>query len=180
VGNQAPGRGHVFVDESKKSDYILVAAVVAPSELAVARQTVRRLMLPGQRRLHMVKEKPDRQRSILAAIDRLGLSIMLYQAGTTYRTERERRMVCLRRMVEEMKAADHARLVLERDETLVTSDRRIIQSEHARLGCSFSYEHDGAAQEPLLCIPDAVAWAWARGGDFRRRAKALVADVVRL
>jgi len=34
------------------------------------------------------------------------------------------------------------------------------------------------AQEPLLAIPDAIGWAWARGADWRRRARALVSDVI--
>ena len=177
---RAPRRGNVFVDESKRADYLLVAAVVVPSETATVQKAVRGLMLPGQRRLHMVKEKPSRARTILSTFGELGLSVTLYQAGRTYRTENQRREACLRRLVQDVSAADHSRLLLERDESLVKSDRRVIQREHKRLGCSFSYDHDVAAQEPLLCIPDAVAWAWGRGGDFRRRAELLVTDVVRL
>ena len=39
------------------------------------------------------------------------------------------------------------------------------------------YRHERAAQEPLLAIPDAIGWAWARGAGWRR-ARALVSDVV--
>lgn len=177
---RAPRRGHVFVDESKKRDYLLVAAVVVPHEVSVARQLVRVLMLPGQRRLHMVKESQGRQRKILSAFEEVGASITLYRAGRAYRTDLERREACLRQLVSDMKAGDHSRLLLERDETLVKSDRKIIQREHKRLGCSFRYDHDAAAQEPLLCIPDAVAWAFGRGGDFRRRAEHLTDIIVDL
>ncbi|NNU28574.1 hypothetical protein [Isoptericola sediminis] len=180
IEQRSPRRGHVFVDESKRRDYLLVAAVVVPREIAAARQVVRGLMLPGQRGLHMVKESQSRQRKILSALEELDASITLYRAGQTYRTELERREVCLRRLVEDMKAGDHARLLLERDETLVRSDRKVIQHEHRRLGCTFRYDHDTAAQEPLLCIPDAVAWAFSRGGDFRRRAEQLTDEVVDL
>jgi hypothetical protein len=31
------------------------------------------------------------------------------------------------------------------------------------------YEHRRAAAEQLLTLPDAIAWCWAKGGDWRRR-----------
>ena len=40
------------------------------------------------------------------------------------------------------------------------------------------YRHERAAQEPLLAIPDAIGWACARGAEWRRRARALVSDVI--
>lgn len=40
------------------------------------------------------------------------------------------------------------------------------------------YLHERAAQEPLLAIPDVIGWAWARSGDWRRRALPLVEAVV--
>jgi hypothetical protein len=45
--------GHVFVAESKQRNYLLVAAVVMPGDLAGARRALRALVMPGQRRLHM-------------------------------------------------------------------------------------------------------------------------------
>jgi hypothetical protein len=29
----------------------------------------------------------------------------------------------------------------------------------------------------LLAIPDAIAWCWAKGGDWRRRIESVVTDV---
>ncbi|MBC7595785.1 MAG: hypothetical protein H7288_17920 [Kineosporiaceae bacterium] len=34
-----------------------------------------------------------------------------------------------------------------------------------------TYEHAKSAHDPLLAIPDSVAWAWAKGGDWRRRSE---------
>ena len=39
------------------------------------------------------------------------------------------------------------------------------------------YRHEAAAAEELLAVPDAIAWCWAKGGDWRRRVEALVVDV---
>lgn len=82
------------------------------------------------------------------------------------------------------RAADLAgrcdRLVLESDESQDARDRRDLVDLTRAAGCrdSLRYEHLRAAQEPLLSVPDVVAWSWARGGEWRRRASVLVADVV--
>lgn len=56
---------HVFVDESKGRDYLLIAAVVMPADVTQARKDIRTLVLPGQRRLHMKGESDSRRRKIL-------------------------------------------------------------------------------------------------------------------
>jgi len=43
---------HVFVDETKRRGYLLVASVVIPGEVDALRRTLRGLVLLGQRRLH--------------------------------------------------------------------------------------------------------------------------------
>ena len=39
------------------------------------------------------------------------------------------------------------------------------------------YEHRRAHVEPLLSLPDAVAWCWVRSGEWRRRIAPIVAHV---
>lgn len=182
VSDRSLRGGHVFVDESKKQDYLLVAAVIIPGELGLARKTVRGLQKPGQRRLHMVKESPARQHTILSTLGTIGAQVTIYQASVGYRTNIERRGACLERLVEDIATAGCARLMLESEQGEEERDRRLLYRETGRRGCrdSLAYDHATAAAEPLLAIPDAIAWAWARGGDARRRAEPLVADVVRL
>lgn len=38
-----------------------------------------------------------------------------------------------------------------------------------RSGSPVTYAHHSAASEPLLWIADAVAWAWGRGGVWRKQ-----------
>ena len=66
--------GHVFLDESKQRDYLLVAAVVMPSDLAEARRALRALVMPGQRRLHMKKESDARRGAIIDVINAAGVT----------------------------------------------------------------------------------------------------------
>jgi hypothetical protein len=49
---------HVFVDETKRSDYLLAAATLRSQDLGPTRQALAGLLLKGQSRLHMVKERP--------------------------------------------------------------------------------------------------------------------------
>jgi hypothetical protein len=60
--------GHVFVDETKERGYFVAAAVLLPTNVAGARQTIRGLVLPRQRRIHFHKEKDARRNLILPSI----------------------------------------------------------------------------------------------------------------
>jgi hypothetical protein len=74
-----------------------------------------------------------------------------------------------------------ARLVLELDESVLQSDRRIIGERLAKANChDLRYEHQRAHEEGLLAIPDAVAWCWAKGGNWRKAAEDIVTEVVTL
>jgi hypothetical protein len=101
---------HVFVDETKQRSYLLVASVVVPGDLDPIRRTLRGLVLPGQRRLHMKDENDQRRRAIAAAIAASGGAATIYDAGRRYRNERERRAACLRALVGDAARRGHAML----------------------------------------------------------------------
>lgn len=170
--------GQVFVDETKRRGYLLVAALVLPDDLDPIRKVLRGLVLPGQRRLHMKDESDPRKRSIATAIAASGIQAVVYDAGTSYRSERERRAACLSALVVEVADRGVELLVLELDETVVTSDRKLLYRASRDAGCpDLRYEHRRAAGEPLLALPDAIAWCWAKGGHWRNRIASAVRDV---
>lgn len=70
-------------------------------------------------------------------------------------------------------------LVLEQDDTLLSWDNQRLIEFTRETGCrdTLRYEHRRAASELLLTAPDAVAWCWAKGGDWRRRIQSIVTDV---
>jgi hypothetical protein len=164
----------VFADESKARHYLLAAATLPFAGLVSARQAMRGLLLPGQRRIHMHKEN-DRRRNIIAAeVLRQRANVVLYDAGTKGHDRRER---CLRALVADLASDEETILItLETDEGLVATDRAILHSavhthgRHERI----LYEHAQAREELLLVIPDVVAWCWARGN----RWKSLIAPIV--
>jgi hypothetical protein len=73
------------------------------------------------------------------------------------------------RVVVESRGQDHA-------------DNQVIRDAVSKLadGQRPAYLHTSPAAEPLLWLPDIVGWAYGRGGDWRRRVAAVVADVVRV
>ncbi|MFF1530822.1 hypothetical protein [Cellulomonas sp. NPDC058312] len=173
---------HVFVDESKRSDYLLAAAALSSTHARTARGLVRGLLLAGQRRVHMVKERPARQRTILSTLSASGARVVIYRAarGTRPRSRPRPAPRCLERLVADHSGADDTHLVIELDETLLARDRSVLYATSRREGCAdrLRYRHERASTEPLLSVPDAVAWAWSQGGDWRRRTNGVVAAVI--
>ena len=171
--------GHVFVDESKQRDYLLVAAVVMPSDLAEARRALRALVMPGQRRLHMKKESDARRGAIIDVITAAAGTATIYNAGRAGRHELDAREACLRAVIVDVAAAGHRMLVVEQDDSLLWWDRQRLIEITRDVGCreTLRYEHRRAEQDMLLAVPDAIAWCWAKGGRWRDRVQPLVAEI---
>lgn len=69
--------------------------------------------------------------------------------------------------------------MLERDESIEQADRRILFREVRKLGLAdaLTYAFEAPHLEPLLWTADAIAWSYAKGGDWRRRAESMIAGV---
>lgn len=171
--------GHVYVDESKARDYLIVAAVLAPQELTTARHSLRALIMPGQRRIHMKSESNARRAAIIDAIGATGATAIVYNAGRPGRNELDARLTCLRALVADAAAAGHHALIIEQDDSLLGWERQRLIEIVRRTGCRdvLNYQHRRAEHDILLAIPDAIARCWARGGDWRSRIMPLVTEV---
>ncbi|WP_148070819.1 hypothetical protein [Curtobacterium sp. PhB130] len=119
----------------------------------------------------MTKESESRRRLILDRIGTLPLDTLIYRAPKDGRSEVERRAQCIDALVTDLAAAPASLLCFERDETLVARDRRRVVEASHRIRQPIEHRHASATDEPLLAIPDALAWAWARGGPWRRRCR---------
>jgi hypothetical protein len=170
---------HVFVDESKAGPYLLVASVVLPGDVHSARAAVRALHLPRQGRIHMKDESDSRRRRILADLERAGLRATIYRAGG-YKTDITAREACIDTLIRPLAVEPTARVTFECDQSQDERDRKQLYRLVRELGCTerVQYEHRLATAEPLLAVPDAIGWAYARGGDFRRRATPLIVEVI--
>ena len=170
----------VYVDEAKSGGYLLVAAVVLPQDSTALRATVRGLVLQGQYRIHMKKERDSRKRAIADAICASGIRATIYDAGRDRRYERDARAACLRGLVADA-AGTGGLLILEQDDSLMSWDKQRLIELTREFGCrdTLRYRHERAAAEQLLALPDAIAWCWAKGGEWRKRIEPVV-ETIRL
>jgi len=182
VGRQPQVSVQIYVDETKAKGYLIAAASGAPEQLKISRKEIAALILPGQRSLHMKAEQDTRRRLIVDTIIRmgndLGVQAVVYDAGRVG-TERDRRARCLQALVDDAARHVAAEIVFDLDETLLSWDRqRMIElTRAAGARDRLTYSHRTRHEERLLAIPDAIAWCWAKGGDWRQRVQPLVADV---
>jgi hypothetical protein len=155
---------HVFVDESKARGLLVAAAACLAGDVAAHRRAMAGLVLSGNR-VHFTKESPPRRRKILATIAGFDLTVRLYQAPKSNAASRR---ACLNAVVRDA-ATSAERLVIERDESTLPFDRQVLYQATRQHGCAESLRYDLLAphEDPLLWIPDAVAWSWAKGGEWR-------------
>ena len=158
---------HCFVDESKVHSYVLVGVFLESQEMNRARKVLGSFQLPGQSRIHMKKERDSRKILILRAIAQMHLEIVVYVVPSRSHRDQIRRNLCLGKLVEDARAYGVRRLCIERDHTLEQHDKQLLIEAKRLLGFKdLVYWHDSAAAEPLLSIPDAIAWAWTKGGKW--------------
>jgi len=169
---------HYFVDETKAKAYVVVAVACPDTSLAASRRALGSLVLPGQRSLHMKNESPRRRRQIADAVCSLraiGVVAMVMDAGRGPDSERARRDRALRALVGGLAPEDPAHLVLDLDHTLVAHDSRTISSACQQMeATAITYSHQPFRSQPLLALPDVVAWSWARGGEWKRRVEPMI------
>lgn len=173
---------HVFVDESKARHYLLAAAVVPADKLDQVRKLVGALRLPGQRRIHFTTEGDTRRKTILSVMASAAEACVTVYDASAISDVKQARDKAMAQLVDDAAKMGARRLVIERDTNVVESDKKIIRERAERAGCldTLIYEHRRAHEECLLSIPDAVAWAWAKRGPWRERAKPLVSSVIRI
>ncbi|WP_286929748.1 MULTISPECIES: hypothetical protein [Aeromicrobium] len=169
-----------FVDETKAKGYVVVPVACPDAALSVSRRAFAKLVLPGQRALHMKNESARRRSQIAGAVCDLrhvGVRAWVLDAGRGPESELSRRERALRALVVRAAPEGAAHLILDLDETLVARDARALSAavREARAP-SVTYSHQSLRAQPLLALPDVIAWCWARGGDWRRRVGPIVND----
>jgi hypothetical protein len=110
-----------------------------------------------------VDENPARRQQVIRVIRTFRLLVHLYQADRP-----ADRHLCLQAIVRDI-APIAERLVIERDESTLSQDRRALHEARDRFGCFDTLRWDLLVPktDPLLWIPDAVVWSWVRGGQWR-------------
>jgi hypothetical protein len=169
---------HAFVDENTVRGIMVAAAIADPRSLAHARKVLTELRLKGQERLHFKSERDSRRREICSALMKLEVRVHVYNAATL--TPKRGRPRCLEMLVADLAELQASRLVLEQDDSTMKADRRVLYEAVGKHGIreQLTYHHLRAKQEPMLWIPDAVAWCLAKGGEWPARVRPLVTKTV--
>lgn len=104
----------------------------------------------------------------------MDLEIRLYRID---RNDAAARGQCLTAVVRDA-AAGAERLLVERDESTYDFDRRTLFDAVRLHGCAdtLTYAVVAAHADPLLWIPDAVAWCWAAGREWRATVEPLCVE----
>lgn len=170
----------VFADESQARGLLVAAVTVPCSSVGSARTKVGSLKLKGQERIHFYSEKPERRRYLLAEFLQLPIDAVIYDASG-HGDQKEARIAAITRLAQGAASNGTKRLVLDRH-VAADRDREIISKELAAAGRlhDVSVHHMQGKHECLLALPDAVAWCYAKGGEWRRLVSPLVTNVIRV
>lgn len=156
---------HAFVDEStRRGRYLLGLTTCADADLATARRALRALRLPGQRRLHFAAEGDNQRRCILSGISGMGMCSTVYVAD--HDNQQDARAAILERAAHDLAGASVSRLTIESRAGQDHHDRAVLYRAFGPMP-PLSYGHLTGPEEPLLWVPDAVAWAYGRGSTWK-------------
>jgi hypothetical protein len=169
---------HVFCDESKAGGYRLAAVAIEAADLSGLRSLVAGFRLPRQRRVHFTAERDGRRKQFISMLTAAQVRTVIYDAPG-HRSEKTARPAVVTQLADDVAAVGAARLVLEKDDSTVASNRQIIKERLAKAGNdSLRYDHQRAHEECLLSLPDAVVWCWSKGGAWRTLIMPIIDDVV--
>ena len=163
----------VFIDESKSKGFLLCAVEVDAGAVPVLRRTVNSLRLKGQSDVHFVSESPRRKRQILSSLSGFDLRITLISASGS--REPELRRACLEAFIRTLQWRTSYQIWLDQDDSHLALDRSTLSSSLALGGFSefVTFGHSKTRYQPLLLLPDAVAWSSTRGGEWARRIQSM-------
>jgi hypothetical protein len=171
----------IYVDESKARGFRFAGAVVPTRDAARCRVVMASLRTGPTHRIHFKKERDSTRKAVLSAIEQLPIDHVLVEVipRSGPAPPREKGLIALAQFARSV-GADA--LVLERDPSNAERDRRVLFDALGRRVNEkpTTYHHVAATEEPLLWIPDAVAWSWTRGGEWRKRVKGLRLQVIRV
>lgn len=157
-----------FLDESSRvlndelQEYLVGAALLNAQDCDDVREELRRMLLPGQVKLHWTDESRRRRSRIIDAIVSLGpMNVVIsLVSARQHRTERFRRK-CLEGLYYEFASMEVHDVLLESRSAKQDKDDRahIVALQGQGLDRSIRIQHRRGGDEPLLWIADAVLGA---------------------
>jgi hypothetical protein len=155
----------LWVDETKAKTFIFVAVELPANELPEIRKRLISHLLPGQRSIHFAKESDRRRKALLKSW--LPMMAQAHIFDSNQKNSKLARQQSLRRLVQDLRPDF---MCLELDESSRSSDLEVLHEMRSKLKVlkhDFSFRLELSHIEPLLWLPDALGWAYQRGGEYR-------------
>jgi len=166
--NELIAGAHWFIDENKSNGLMLLVVAVPPSSVGSCRAQMAKLAKEPPRKggtIHFHRELDGTRSKVLRKIATFPVQCSVIHVPHTVKPvpARER---AVRHVGQRARIERPHRIVFELDEAAVVNDRKWLSSELPK-NVGIEYQHLPASADPMLWIPDAVAWAIQRGGQWR-------------
>lgn len=169
----------IFVDESLRPEsYFLVSVAISSNLIERLRHEMRNTLPSHGQQLHMSKETNVTRKRALNFVERLEPKIIVITNSQFGISKIQARSECITKLcaIEIIQTASF--LTFDSTNSL-DIDRRILKSA-AQSSANFfpTYRHVSSKSEPLLWLPDIVAWSWGRGSDWKSQISHLVHEII--
>ena len=163
---------HAFVDESYRREYVLCAVIVDSDKVRETRRLVAGMLRGNQRRIHMSKESRASRKLIVERVSLLHIEATTVSTRTAGRSRRSARNVALTNLTDVLRKSGVTRVVIESCDQ-DAEDRQVIGDRLAKRGevRSMDVYHLRPSEDPLLWLPDIVAWVAGNSDPIWAEAK---------
>lgn len=129
----------------------------------------------ASRRIHMSEASKSQRKEYISAIGDLGITSCIYIAKNGYqKLETNPRGRCLAAVIRD---CAQSRSITIESGSVDHFDRQLI-NRLVSDGISFpKVKHIAPSWEPLLWLPDIIAWAYGRGGEWKKSVAPLIEKV---
>lgn len=157
-----------FIDESTEGRYRICLVLMTDRQHANFIKLSLKLLLRGQSRFHMSKESPRRRKEILDRIVEVSFSAYVFEIDNKALKPNTARSHLLIALGAHASWSSISKLIFDRS-TSESLDTRVLQDLFQSTGHRLTFHHTQSSAEPGLWASDAILWAYAKGGDWRRQ-----------
>ena len=171
---------NTYVDESVRDNFLLCGVNVGQSLIPGARDTMRKLKPKDRSHIHMYQERRSTQLAVADFVSTLPISCWIVNISTATAKEPMARGIALGAL-KDINALNGSRLLTLDDTSARRVDSQILREVARNVDYQFPhYRHMNSRHEPLLWLPDIIAWCYGRGGTWRDAVEPLVTEVIEL
>ncbi|CAB4343888.1 unannotated protein [freshwater metagenome] len=171
---------NTYVDESVRDNFLLCGVNIVQSLIPGTRDALRELKPTDRSHIHMYRERRATQIAVADFVSNLPISCWLITVSTATAKEPLARPMALSAL-SKMGSLRGSRLLTLDDTSARRVDSQILREVARGVNYQFPhYRHMNSRHEPLLWLPDIIAWCYGRGGTWRDSVEPLVTEVIEL